>query len=75
MKKILLFLTSIVLIISCQNTPKQADFDAKNASWQQIEERAKGSTVQLMMWQGDPLINKYMATFVVPEVKKDMVLI
>ena len=70
MKKILLFLTLILLLNACQNAPKQADFDVKQANWQQIEAKAKGSTVQLTMWQGDPLINKYMVTYVVPELKK-----
>jgi putative spermidine/putrescine transport system substrate-binding protein len=70
MKKILFSLTIICALIACQNTPKQANLDVKQATWQQIEDNAKGSTVQLMMWQGDPLINQYMATYVVPEVKK-----
>ncbi len=69
MKKISILLLTFCLLNACQNTPKQADFDVKTANWQQIETQAKGSTVQLMMWQGDPLINKYMATYVVPEVK------
>ncbi len=49
MKKILLFLTIISSLNACQNTPKQADFDVKQANWQQIEAKAKGSTVQLTM--------------------------
>ncbi len=69
MKKILFLFIAFFSIHACQNSSKQASFDIKNASWQQIETQAKGSTVQLMMWQGDPLINKYMATYVIPEVK------
>jgi putative spermidine/putrescine transport system substrate-binding protein len=69
-QKITLFVAIISLLVACQNAPKQPDFDVKNANWQQIEARAKGSTVQFTMWQGDPLINKYMADYVVPEVKK-----
>ncbi len=67
-KKLLLFL-SIFIFFACQNTPKQAEFNVKNATWQQIETQAKGTSVQLTMWQGDPLINQYMAKYVVPEVK------
>ena len=70
MKKTLFFLTLILLLNACQNTSKQANFDVNQANWQQIEDKAKGSTVQLTMWQGDPLINKYMVTYVVPELKK-----
>jgi putative spermidine/putrescine transport system substrate-binding protein len=70
MKKIFLFFCLCFSIFGCQNTSKTADFDVKTATWQEIKEKAKGTTVQLMMWQGDPLINQYMTTFVVPEVKK-----
>jgi putative spermidine/putrescine transport system substrate-binding protein len=69
MKKNFLLFTIFYCLNACQNMPKQADFDIKNANWQQIEAKAKGSTVQLMMWQGDPLINKYMATYIIPELK------
>jgi putative spermidine/putrescine transport system substrate-binding protein len=55
---------------SCQNAPKTANFDPKNTTWQQITAAARGTTVQMMMWQGDPQINKYMADYVVPQVKK-----
>jgi putative spermidine/putrescine transport system substrate-binding protein len=68
-QRISLLILTFCLLNACQNTPKQSDFDVKNANWQQIETQAKGSTVQLMMWQGDPLINKYIATYIVPEVK------
>jgi putative spermidine/putrescine transport system substrate-binding protein len=69
MKKTPFLFWAIFIIFACQNTTKQTDFDVKNANWQQIEAQAKGATVQLTMWQGDPLINKYMANYVVPEVK------
>ncbi len=70
MKKITLICTCLCFFMACQNAPKQVDFDTKNATWQQIEDHAKGSTVQLTMWQGDPLINQYMANYIIPEVKK-----
>lgn len=39
-------------------------------SWEDILSQAKGSTVNLMMWQGDPLINAYMQNYVIPNVKE-----
>jgi hypothetical protein len=51
-QKTSLFIFLLTLFQACQNAPKQANFDVKNANWQQIETQAKGSTVQLMMWQG-----------------------
>ena len=70
MNRIFLFIALIAGGISCQNQSKTTSLDVKSASWQQIEAQAQGSTVQFTMWQGDPLINKYMTTYVVPEVKK-----
>lgn len=59
------------LAFSCQNAPKTTTaIDPLTAPWEQVEQSAKGSTVQMMMWQGDPLINRYMSEWVVPEVKK-----
>ncbi len=43
--------------------------DPLTAPWEQVEQSAKGSTVRMMMWQGDPLINRYMREWVVPELK------
>jgi len=68
--RIFLCITFLTLF-SCQNdTSKKPTFDALSASWEQVEQRAKGSSVQLMMWQGDPLINAYMRDWVVPELRK-----
>ncbi len=64
------FLTSILLLVACQNTAPSTQQDPSKMTWQEIETLAQGSTVQMMMWQGDPLINRYMQEVVVPEVKK-----
>jgi putative spermidine/putrescine transport system substrate-binding protein len=39
-------------------------------SWNQIEAQARGQTVTWGMWVGDPLINRYITEYVVPELKK-----
>ena len=44
--------------------------DITALNWEQIEERARGSTVNLMMWSGDPLINAYMQNYVRPALKE-----
>lgn len=68
--RILLFI-SLITLFSCQNdAPKNPNFDALSAPWEQVEQQAKGSTVHIMMWQGDPLINAYMRDWVVPELRK-----
>lgn len=55
---------------ACQNNQSNNIPDPLATPWPQIEQQAKGSTVRLMMWQGDPLINRYMSEWVVPELKK-----
>ena len=36
-----------------------------------ILKEAKGQTINFMMWQGDPQINRYISDYVVPMVKKE----
>ena len=70
--KYLIFLFAALLLGSCggnQNSAaKQTDWH--KASWNDILQAARGQQVTLMMWQGDPDINKYMNDFMVPHVKK-----
>lgn len=70
MSKLKLCFASFGLLVwfSCRNSP--AAPDPSTLTWEQTEQQAKGSTVHMMMWQGDPLINRYMADWVVPELKR-----
>ncbi len=43
---------------------------APGRPWSEIEQAARGQTVTLMMWQGDPYINAYMNDFVAPELRR-----
>lgn len=58
----------LFIFFACQEKPSGGQEVA--LSWPEIEQASKGTSVNMMMWQGDPLINKYMAEWVVPEVKK-----
>ena len=69
MKKIFYF-TFLLSTLSACHTVNRENKPIENLSWQEIEQNAKGKTVTFMMWQGDPLINKYVQEYVVPEVKK-----
>ena len=61
-------LLALFLLLAC--TPPTDRQMTSFKDWQQIEERAHGEAVTLMMWQGDPLINNYMKRYVVPTVKE-----
>jgi len=64
-----LLIVGLVLLGSCSgSSTKEADLS--KLSWKQICQQARGQTVNMMMWQGDPNINKYMQQYVVREVKK-----
>ena len=62
-------LVLLFLIIACNNPESNESPDESLGSWSEILEHAKGKTVNLMMWQGDPYINDYMVNYVVPKVK------
>lgn len=49
--------------------PAATGTDFKTASWEEIENAARGETVTLAMWQGDPFINAYMKDYITPLVK------
>lgn len=65
---ILVLLALVSGIWGCSS--QQTDQNLQNLSWGQITERARGQTVSMMMWMGDPNINDYMQNYVVPEVEK-----
>ncbi|MDX1672323.1 MAG: ABC transporter substrate-binding protein [Balneolaceae bacterium] len=64
----ILILTLLSLWVGCG--PERRETDLHEAGWDKILEKARGSTVTLMMWQGDPNINRYMNGYVKPELKK-----
>lgn len=58
------------LLAACTPAEKEPADDLSALSWEEIQTRAAGQTVTLMMWTGDPLINDYMNSYVKPELKK-----
>lgn len=67
--RILLLLITF-LSFGCGSDTQQERLNVQEADWASIEAAARGTTVQLMMWQGDPLINKYMQNYVKPQLQK-----
>jgi len=67
-----LFLLTLLVISSCAAPSSETTSTPLQLSWSEVEQQAKGSTVRMMMWQGDPLINRYMQDWVVPRVKEQL---
>lgn len=69
-----LLLASLLLVgLGCTNGTDPAavqDEDLLALSWEEIEQRAAGTTVNFMMWQGSPVINDYINNYVTPALKE-----
>ena len=72
MKKTLFLtgLSALALLVGCNSDSARTPQQTLAQAWPQIEARGKGQPVSMQMWMGDPLINKYMSTYVKPEVKR-----
>lgn len=58
----------VLMLAACTSDRKSPASPAD--SWDNIVQQSRGTTVYWMMWQGDPMINRYVQEYVVPEVKK-----
>lgn len=70
--RILVVFALAIFFSGCADAPpaSQSEKSLEKLSWADIETQAKGSAVHMMMWQGDPLINRYMVEYAAPELKK-----
>ncbi len=64
-------LVLMCLLSSCGSSGPTDTTDWNAASWEEIEQAARGSTVNFMMWQGSPRINDFINNYVVPTVKEN----
>lgn len=64
-------LLSVLLITTagCQSDAPP-DTAVLDQPWTEIEAAAEGASLTMMMWMGDPAINDYMTTFVVPALRR-----
>ncbi len=71
MKRLFWIIIIFFVIAACssQDGQQESQENLRELSWEEIEKKARGTALTFMMWQGDPLINEYIATFVVPGVK------
>ncbi len=61
----------LALTFGCQNaSDNTSTVDVLALPWDSLEVQARNTSVQLMMWQGDPFINAYMSEYVQPQVQE-----
>lgn len=58
-------------VTACERSPQSVLIDPKSESWPHIVAAARGQTVTMAMWQGDPAVNAYMRDFVVPHLQRE----
>ena len=63
-------LAVVTLASGCRSASPAPDLSGM--TWDQISAAARGKTISMAMWQGDPYINAYMNGFVVPALKRDL---
>jgi len=69
-QQVFLALGFSVLLAGCGSKSEKNE-DLQKASWKEIDEKAEGTTVNFMMWQGSPVINNYINNYVIPAVKEE----
>ena len=66
-----LFVFLLLLLAACREAPpSQPEIDPGDLAWEEVETAARGATVNMMMWSGDPLINDYMQNYVAPALRE-----
>jgi putative spermidine/putrescine transport system substrate-binding protein len=59
----------LLLFFAACGDPQPTTTGNEQQSWDSTLAQARGQEVTLMMWQGDPYINRYMSDYVVPSVR------
>lgn len=57
-----------LLLAACGSPPPPVAAPLPS-NWEEVEAQAKGQTLTFMMWQGDPLINRYIRAYVAPALR------
>lgn len=61
----------VLALAACENQSNNLESTSGEIVWDSTLAQAKGQSLTMMMWQGDPYINKYMNEFVVPSLKEE----
>lgn len=61
--------STLVVAVGCGVAPAPTTI-SHATTWQHILDEARGRTVRMAMWDGDPMINAYMRDFVAPNLQR-----
>ena len=64
------YLLAVLLALAGCGGGEVEELDLGAVAWAEIEQRAEGQTVNMIMWLGDPYVNAYMQEFVTPAVRE-----
>ncbi len=67
--RIVFLIITVMMLAACTSDHRPVSVEPAG-SWENILKQSRGTTVYWMMWQGDPMINRYVQEYVMPEVKK-----
>ena len=56
---------------ACERATPDPPVDPRSVAWPGVSAAARGQTVTLAMWQGNPSINAYMNDYVVPHLQRE----
>ncbi len=59
----------LLMFFACGNPEAKPEL-SPDATWEDVLNAAEGQTATMMMWQGDPLINRYLQDYVRPTLQK-----
>ncbi len=73
LNRIVVFLVGIGILWafnSCSGD-RNTETDPGDLDWSEIQDKSRETTVNFMMWQGSPAVNKYINSFLIPAVKQE----
>ena len=69
-KTLFFFLATLALVSGCGADKAREPRQVLGQTWPQLEAAGRNQPVSMLMWMGDPLINRYMSAYVKPEVRR-----
>lgn len=62
---------SLLSVVGCAASAPADVEPPSDASWETVTSQARGQTVRMAMWDGDPMVNAYMRDVVAPSLERE----